>query len=200
MDNREEVRAKITLAVGLHLKLRRHNQLFKGWLQLLERGIDPTGVAEGQSVPAEALQELLQSAKSCAGSFDACSTLAGLYMLSGSEVPPTLGAFAANVLLGKATCPKRGKRTAPNKVDNDITRYIILRQALGFFPMQKGKGLRTENLLSTKSEYPADAFEMIARALHDAGLPTTESQLKNLLNHPSKHSIRKIGDWAMHCD
>ncbi|WP_397579467.1 hypothetical protein [Sphingorhabdus sp.] len=200
MDNREEVRAEITLAVGLHLKLGRHNQLFKGWLQLFERGIDPTSVAEGQSVPAEALQELLRSAKSCAGAFDACSTLAGLNMLSGGEVPPALGEFAANVLLGRATCPKKGKRTVANGAHKDVTRYIILRQALRFFPMQKGKGLRTENLLSTKSEYPADAFEMIARALHDAGLPTTESQLKNLLNHPSKHSIRKIGDWAMHCD
>jgi hypothetical protein len=166
----------------------------------LQRGIDPTSVAEGQSAPAEALQELLQSAKSCADAFDACSTLAGLYILSGSQVPPALGVFAANVLLGKMTCPKRGRRTATSKVDNDITRYIILRQTLSLFPMQKGKGLRTENLLNTKSEYPADAFEMIARALGDAGLPTTESQLKNLLNHPSKNSIRKIGDWAMHCD
>jgi hypothetical protein len=200
MDNREDVRAEITLAVELHLKLRRQNQLFNGWQQLVESGIDPTSVAEGQSVPAKALQELLQNAKSCAGAFDACSTLAGLSMLSGSEFPPALGVFAANVLLGKASCPKRGKRTAANKVDEDITRYIILRQTLRFFPMQKGKGLRTENLLNTKSEYPADAFEMIARALGDAGLPTTESQLKNLLNHPSKNSIRKIGDWAMHCD
>lgn len=200
MDKLEEVRTKITLAVGLHLKLRRNNQLFNGWLQLFERGIDPTSVAEGQSVPAEALQELLQSAKSCAGSFDACSTLAGLYMLSGSEAPPALGAFAANVLLGRATCPKRGKRAVANGAHKDVTRYIILRQALRFFPMQKGKGLRTEYLLNAKNEYPADAFEIIATALCDAGLPTTESQLKNLLNHPSKNSVRKIGDWAMHCD
>jgi len=200
MDSQEEVRAEIALAVGLHLKLGRHNQLFKGWLQLFERGIDPTSVAEGQSVPAEVLQELIRSAKSCADAFNACSTLAGLYMLSGSKVPPALGAFAANVLLGKVTCPKRGKRTVANGAYKDVTRYIILQQALRLFPMQKGKGLRTEYLLNAKDEYPADAFEMIAKALGDAGLPTTESQLKNLLHHPSKNSIRKIGDWAMHCD
>lgn len=194
------MRAEIALAVGLHLKLRRHNQLFNGWRQLLEHGIDPTSVAEGQSVPVEALQGLLQSAKSCAGAFDACSTLAGLNMLSGGEVPPALGAFAANVLLGRATCPKRGKRTVADGAHKDVTRYIILRQALRFFPMQKGKGLRTEYRLNTKNEYPADAFEMIAKALCDAGFPTTESQLKNLLNHPSKNSVRKFGDWAMHCD
>lgn len=123
MDNRNEVQAEITLAVGFHLKLRRHNQFFNGWLQLFERGIDPTSVAEGQRVPAEVVQGLLQSAQSCAGAFDACSTLAGLNILSGREVPPALGAFAANVLLGRVTRPKKGKRAVANDAHKDVTRF-----------------------------------------------------------------------------
>lgn len=200
MDNREEVQAEISLAVGLHLRLRKFDPLCEGWLKLFERGIDPTSVAEGQKVPTEDLQELLREAKGCADAFAACSTLAGLNLLSGSELPPALSAFAADVLLGKATRPKNGKRTGAKDERSDITRYIFLRQTLRFFPMQKGKGLRTENLSNTKDAYPTDAFEIVAKAFCEAGCPTTESQLKNLLNHPSKSNIRKMGDWAMRRD
>lgn len=200
MDRLEEIEAEIALSVGLLLRLKTREALYAGWLQLFQRGIDPTKVVEGHRIPPDALQELLRNAASDADAFNACSTLAGLQLRAGVDIEPALREFAANTLLGKSSRPKRTKRSVGKGVHQDITRYMILQQALRFFPMQKGRGVRTEDGKKAKVEYPPDMFGVVSKALGQVGLPTTESQLKNLLNHQSKATIRMVGDWAMHGD
>lgn len=200
MDSLEEIEAEIALSVGLLLRFKTREVLYSGWLQLFQRGIDPAKVVEGQRIPPDALQGLLRNAASDADAFDACSTLAGLQLRAGVYIEPALREFAANTLLGKSSRPKRAKRSVGKGAHQDITRYIVLQQALRFFPMQKGKGLRTEDATKAKIEYPPDMFGVVSKAFCKAGLHTTESQLKNLLSHPSKTTIRKVGDWAMHRD
>ena len=200
MASREEIEAEIALSVDLLLRLKTREPLYAGWLQLFQSGIDPVKIVEGRPVPPDALQVLLRDASGNADAFDACSTLAGLQLRPGLDIDPSLREFATNVLLGKSSRPKRTRRSVGKGVSQDITRYIILQQALRFFPMQKGKGLRTEDGTKVKAEYPPDMLGVVSKALGQAGLPTTESQLKNLLSHPSKATIRMVGDWAMQGD
>lgn len=197
MDSREEIEAEIALAINLSLRLKSREPLYGGWFRLFQSGIDPVMVLEGRQIPASALQRLLSDAAFDADAFDACSTLAGLQLHTGSDIDRHLREFASNILLGKADCPKRTSRSVGKGVRQDITRYIILKKVLSFFPMRKGKGLRTEDETRAKSMYPPDAFGLISKALTEANLPTTENQLQNLLRHPSKASIREVGDWAM---
>lgn len=196
MVNRDDIVAQIALSVGLSLRLNPAERLYPGWLYLFQRGIDPVVVGRGQKVPPDALEGLLRDAKSDADAFDACSTLAGILLHSGSLIEPSLRGFATDMLLGITCRPKRAKRSVGKGVRDNITRYIVLKQALSFFPMQKGKGSRTENGLRKKDGYAPDAFSVVSEGLCNSGLKTTPDQLKNLLNHPSMKDIRKFGDWA----
>lgn len=200
MDNREEIREHIALSAALSRRLLPPEPLYAGWVHLFQCGIDPVNVRVGQQVPPDALGGLLRDASSDPDAYDACSTLAGLQLRAGVDFDPSLREFVFNSLLGKTIRPKRGKRSIGKGVRDNITRYIVLRQALHFFPMQKGKGPRTENEIKAKSQYKPDAFSVVSEALTDGGLHTTPDQLKNLLYHPSNEAIRQFGDWAMNND
>lgn len=197
MDSDEDIKTHLELSAKLLLGFKRSQSLYAGFSHIIESGIDLEGLENGQPIPSDLMQVLLEAAKTDADAYAACETLAGLAMRSGSPLPPSLHNFAAKALLDRDSRPKRGRRSRGQGTTHDITRYIFLKQALEFFHLQKGKGLRTENKTKGKANYQPDAFELVAAAFTKAGLATTEHQLKNLLNHPSKAPIRKIGDWAI---
>lgn len=200
MPRREEIEEKLSDAVLRLLEQRKGRNLYSGIAKLLECGIDPDQAIDGASLSGGQLSSLLQDAESSNDAFDACVTLAGLQLRNRAQLDPALQRFAAGALLGEVSRSSKQGRSSGDRVYDDVTRYIILREAERFFQMQKGKGLRTEDGTKAKSEYPPDNDGMVAKALTESGLPTTESQLRNLRNHPSKATIRLVGDWAMQRD